>query len=102
MGRWRGLKPWGPCSDLPGHPAPSKVRRRGRSPGSRVIASDGLPGAIRDTSGSNVSGSPLTVAGAAPAWSEDPPDSLLALDRQPDLGNHDAAIRLWSRALVKT
>src|SRR5215475_2514090 len=73
----------GPASARPGHPARGRSTCRGRSPGSRVVAFVGLPGilpvALIDV------GSPLTVAGAAPALSRSQdrsaPASLLAPGR---------------------
>jgi hypothetical protein len=87
-----------PASAPPGHPARGRFPDHGRSPGSRVVAAawpsrrPAAPVTRLD------SFSPLTVAGAAPAWPRrDAPGSLLA----PDLDNprnHERYI-LWRKPI---
>ena len=63
----------------PGHPARGRVCCRGRSPGSRVDAAVRPSRNLCEVSVTSLdSGSPLTVAGAAPALAYAAPASLLA------------------------
>jgi hypothetical protein len=60
------------------HPVPWLKGADGRSPGSRVVVSIGLPkGQVASVAHADLD-SPLTVAGAAPVLASAAPDSLFA------------------------